>query len=83
MILVVISLYHFFLVSFFPILRMVITLYIYSVYERMKERIKKTTIYQFEDSIRAMELKSWIFCRYGSSTTINLELARPIQDEPS
>ena len=23
---------------------------------------EKTTIYQFEDGIRAMELKSWIFC---------------------
>ena len=44
---------------------------------------KKTIIYQFEDGIRAMELKSWIFCRYGSSTAINPELAGPIQDEPS
>ena len=49
MILVVISLYHSFLVSFFPILRMTITLYIYSVQERMKGWMKKTTIYQFED----------------------------------
>ena len=32
--------------------------------------MEKTTIYQFEDGIRAMELKSWIFCRYGSPTTI-------------
>ena len=43
------SLYHSFLVSFFLILRMVITLYIYSVHERMKVWMKKTTIYQFED----------------------------------
>ena len=35
------SLYHSFLVSFFPILRIVITLYIYSVHERMKELMKK------------------------------------------
>ena len=47
---------------------MTITLYIYSVHERMNE---KTTIYQFEDGIKAMELKSWIFCRYGSPTAIN------------
>ena len=32
--------------------------------------MEKTTIYQFEDGIRAMELKSWIFCRYGSPTAI-------------
>ena len=32
---------------------------------------EKTTIYQFEDGIKAMELKSWIFCRYGSPTAIN------------
>ena len=32
--------------------------------------MEKTTIYQFEDGIRAMELKSWIFCRYGSSKAI-------------
>ena len=37
----VLSLFHSFLVSFFPILRMVITLYIYSVHERMKEWMKK------------------------------------------
>ena len=36
--------------------------------ERMNE---KTTIYQFEDGIRAMELKSCIFCHYGSSISIN------------
>ena len=35
------SLYHSFPVLFFPILRMVITLYIYSVHERMKELMKK------------------------------------------
>ena len=29
---------------------MVITLYIYSVHERMKVWMKKTTIYQFEDA---------------------------------
>ena len=62
---------------------MVITLYIYSVHERMKVWMEKTTIYQFEDGIKAMELKSWIFCRYGSPTTINPKLARPIQDQPS
>ena len=43
-ILVVISLYHYFLVSFFPILRMVITLYIYSVHERMKAWMKKLPV---------------------------------------
>ena len=32
------SLYHFFIVSFFPILRMVITLYIYSVHKRMNKK---------------------------------------------
>ena len=32
---------------------------------------KKNLIHQFEDGIRGMELKSWIFCRYGSSTAIN------------
>ena len=36
--------------------------------ERMNE---KTTIYQFEDGIRAIELKSWIFCHYGSPIAIN------------
>ena len=43
------SLYHYFLVSFLPILRMMITLYIYSVHERMKFFNEKTIIYQFED----------------------------------
>ena len=50
MILVVISLYHSFLVSFFPILRMTITLYIYSVHEGIRKIMnEKTIIYQFEE----------------------------------
>ena len=32
---------------------------------------EKTIIYQFEHGIRAMKLKSWIFCRYDSPTAIN------------
>ena len=57
-ILIVISLYYYFLVSFFLILRMMITLYIYSVHERMKEwknewknerMNEKTIIYKFEE----------------------------------
>ena len=60
---------------------MVITLYIYYVHERMKEWMKKTTIYQFEDGIRAMELKSWIFCRYGSPIMINHPKTSPNIDK--
>ena len=46
--------------------------------------MEKTTIYQFEDGIRAMELKSWIFCRYGSPTTINhLRQALILISQPS
>ena len=47
MILVVIFLYYSFLVSSFPILRMVITLYIYSVHEQRKDEWK-TIIHQFQ-----------------------------------
>ncbi|RVW60329.1 Retrovirus-related Pol polyprotein from transposon TNT 1-94 [Vitis vinifera] len=42
---------------------------------------EKTTIYQFEDGIRAMELESWIFCRYGSSTAINHPKTSPNIDK--
>ena len=41
----------------------------------------KTTIYQFEDGIRARELKSWIFCRYSSLTTINHPKTSPNIDK--
>ena len=46
--------------------------------ERMNE---KTTIYQFEDGIKTMELKSWIFCRYGSPTAINHPKTSPNIDK--
>ena len=42
---------------------------------------EKTTIYQFEDGIKAMELKSWIFCRYGSPTVINHPKTNPNIDK--
>ena len=42
---------------------------------------EKTAIYQFEDSIRAMELKFWIFCRYGSPTAINHPKTSPNIDK--
>ena len=42
---------------------------------------EKTTIYQFEDRIRAMELKSWIFCRYGSPIAINYPKTSPNIDK--
>ena len=42
---------------------------------------EKATIYQFEDGIRAMELKSWIFFRYGSSITINHPKTSPNIDK--
>ena len=60
---------------------MVITLYLYSVHERMKKINEKTIIYQFEDGIRAMKLKSWIFCRYGSPTVINHPKTSPNIDK--
>ena len=43
--------------------------------------MKKAIIYQFEDGIRSMELKSWIFCRYGSPTTINHPKTSPNIDK--
>ena len=42
---------------------------------------EKTTIYQFEDGIRAMELKSWIFYLYGSPTAINHPKTSPNIDK--
>ena len=42
---------------------------------------EKTTIYQFEDGIRAMELKSWIFCCYGNPTAINHSKTSPNIDK--
>ena len=42
---------------------------------------EKATIYQFEDGIRAMELKSWIFFCYGSSITINHPKTSPNIDK--
>ena len=42
---------------------------------------EKTIIYQFEDGIRTMELKSWIFCRYGSPTAINHPKTSPNIDK--
>ena len=42
---------------------------------------EKTTIYQFENGIKAMELKSWIFCRYGSTTAINHPKTSPNIDK--
>ena len=43
--------------------------------------MKKAIIYQFEHGIRAMKLKSWIFCRYGSPTTINHPKTSPNIDK--
>ena len=42
---------------------------------------EKTAIYQFEDGIIAMELKSWIFCRYSSPTAINHPKTSPNIDK--
>ena len=42
---------------------------------------EKTTIYQFEDGIGAMELKSWIFCRYGCLIAINHPKTSPNIDK--
>ena len=41
----------------------------------------KTTIYQFEDGIRVMELKSWIFYCYGSLIAINHPKTSPNIDK--
>ena len=42
---------------------------------------EKTIIYQFEHGIRAMKLKSWIFCRYGSPIAINHPKTSPNIDK--
>ena len=42
---------------------------------------EKTTIYQFENGIRAMELKSSIFCRYDSPTASNHPKTNPNIDK--
>ena len=61
MILVVISLYYYFLISSFPILRMVITLYIYPVHEWMKGWMKN-----YHSSI--WRLGFFLFCSTPSLT---------------
>ena len=42
---------------------------------------EKNILYQFQHGIRAMELKSWIFCRYGSPTAINHPKTSPNIDK--
>ena len=57
---------------------MTITLYIYSIHERMKVWMKKTTIYQFEEYIRKVSTRYIMVIYQRGETLINITKKRLI-----